>query len=1011
MFLQAAELSPGEIKAYRKWAFTVTLCDPDNDPFFSVDTAASWMTSSGYQLHVLHEDLVASTPRLAPEDASTKQLKAFRNYILGEEYQTHPFFSLENPEKWIGPDAFQAYIDTHAEPRNLRNEFSPHSSRAPSRASSSISMAPSRASSRVSFVPSSRASSPVSYSTSDIPSFADFSRSDSPISNHESDLPSRPSSSMSVIEIYDSDSENGKSLGDPAIPAQSGNSITRIQPKVENDPLIIPPAHISSNSLAPNITRKKGKVAPAQISVTRQLKVDEIIRFTSVPPTFDVPRNSAAILLDLSGLSNLLMKGGKIIPVDRFVRAENQESWDGSSGHAKGDVIVYGFFPDLKEGVLCRRVDLTCNGVDVCEFLDPALFAGLERFEADEAAMRELWIHELDQNEAEAASPWDIIARIKNSKCKIQCDGTPVLVVLQNPSTYGKNYFVGCSQWTRSAEMGDHLYWAMPPNVDEDVLRFVMENGGRLPTAPTTMNPNCILTVHPRIGLTHCPFSHIIDGEIRPAKLQRRRCGSKMIIHVPVEQSPTTLHKAIVILRNPHNHPMHPRAKPSANDKFKLSTAVEAVGLNGLTVQKLLDAPSTSSIYDGKRVAESSPAFTNTRKVRQLIIEKKKAEHPNGLGWEGVLYHLNREMKLPKSERYIHTAMSKNGFRLVVTMHPQIVMLIHKILSLIIDFTFKRVEGKMDEWEVVGFVDGIEKRYTLASLYCDTKNKEAFTQLFIEFFDTVFAGIKSLQEEMKLDRHRTDLQEQVVAMRGEVDAEKAIRREWAVRRLELDKEIERLRKGGLAGVRLKGRRPTERPSGEEAPSADISPTSTDCGAVASVPTANLTQQFGVPAIDETSTMVHNSQPAVDPNPSLSTWDQESFDEFLASFAYSGPVPLNATYGGSYGPLSGNFDQSDSAAFHTQPDDTDELQYFGLTTDYSTGLANVQEWPEFINGGPNLNIDRSASDAFQAQSNMNGLEYFGPHTEYTTSVAADGQTLPQLHDGDQSPPALDNVYRP
>jgi hypothetical protein len=71
-----------------------------------------------------------------------------------------------------------------------------------------------------------------------------------------------------------------------------------------------------------------------------------------------------------------------------------------------------------------------------------------------------------------------------------------------------------------------------------------------------------------------------------------------------------------------------------------------------------------------------------------------------------VLYHLNtREAKLPKAEQYIHTAMSKNGFRLVVTMHPQIAILIHKILSLNIDFTFKRVEGKIDEWEVVGMVD------------------------------------------------------------------------------------------------------------------------------------------------------------------------------------------------------------------------------------------------------------------------------------------------------------------
>jgi hypothetical protein len=109
----------------------------------------------------------------------------------------------------------------------------------------------------------------------------------------------------------------------------------------------------------------------------------------------------------------------------------------------------------------------------------------------------------------------------------------------------------------------------------------------------------------------------------------------------------------------------------------------------------------------------------------------------------GVLYELcEREIKLPKEECYIHTAMDKNGFRLVVTMHPYIVMFIHQILSLTIDYTFKRVEGDMDEWEVAGFLDRFLRRecdpisseflvvqselgLTFASLYCDKKNTPA----------------------------------------------------------------------------------------------------------------------------------------------------------------------------------------------------------------------------------------------------------------------------------------------
>ncbi|KAJ7090162.1 hypothetical protein C8R44DRAFT_720299 [Mycena epipterygia] len=209
-----------------------------------------------------------------------------------------------------------------------------------------------------------------------------------------------------------------------------------------------------------------------------------------------------------------------------------------------------------------------------------------------------------------------------------------------------------------------------------------------------------------------------------------------MLIFIPVDSD--AVNTALVVLINAHNHPAHPKAKPSTEDKLKLGKAVEAAGLTGLTMNKLLNAASTSLVYNGERVSESSPAFTARRKVRDFIVEEKKKEHPRGMGWDGVMYQLSvREVKLLKAERYIHTALSKNGFRLVVTMHPQIGMFIHKLLSLNIDYTFKRVKGAMDEWEVVGFLDRFKHRLTFASLFCDKKSDEAFAQLFAELFDTI----------------------------------------------------------------------------------------------------------------------------------------------------------------------------------------------------------------------------------------------------------------------------------
>jgi hypothetical protein len=70
-----------------------------------------------------------------------------------------------------------------------------------------------------------------------------------------------------------------------------------------------------------------------------------------------------------------------------------------------------------------------------------------------------------------------------------------------------------------------------------------------------------------------------------------------MIIYVPVEELPAIRHKALVVLEYPHNHPMHPMSKPSTEDKLKFKTALNAAGLDGLTVQKLLNSSFSTLHY------------------------------------------------------------------------------------------------------------------------------------------------------------------------------------------------------------------------------------------------------------------------------------------------------------------------------------------------------------------------------------------------------------------------------
>ncbi|KAJ7809326.1 hypothetical protein B0H14DRAFT_3759928 [Mycena olivaceomarginata] len=302
--------------------------------------------------------------------------------ILGEVYRGHLFFDLDNTDAWINSIAFQAYMNTiNGTYDEYRTQNStPFSSRAPSRAGSSsssransvFSLAGSRPSSRASFIPPSRAPS---------------SRASSPCDKD-------------VIVISDSDSD-----GFPATV-----SAPLVVPKIEPlpaPPLLIPPP------IAP--TRAKGrkgkqKAASSKIQLTREEAVDEIIELSSIPSTWAVPRIPTAYRVDLSHALDLLKVGNRTLKIDRYLRKEDQDSWGGSGGHSI-DALVTGLFPGQTEALKCRRSHLKCNGVWTCEFIDPSLFAGCERYEPDAAAMRELWKHELDANEREAASAPGIISR------------------------------------------------------------------------------------------------------------------------------------------------------------------------------------------------------------------------------------------------------------------------------------------------------------------------------------------------------------------------------------------------------------------------------------------------------------------------------------------------------------------------------------------------------------------------------------------------------------------------
>jgi hypothetical protein len=95
-----------------------------------------------------------------------------------------------------------------------------------------------------------------------------------------------------------------------------------------------------------------------------------------------------------------------------------------------------------------------------------------------------------------------------------------------------------------------------------------------------------------------------------------------------------------------------------------------------------------------------------------VTITRHSAFFLSLLTWHvGLVHeHIERESKLPDKERYIHTVMTKGDIKIAVTMHPTIANIMHAVAYLCIDYTFKRVSGELNEWEIAGFSERLKRR-------------------------------------------------------------------------------------------------------------------------------------------------------------------------------------------------------------------------------------------------------------------------------------------------------------
>ncbi|KAJ6598126.1 hypothetical protein DFH09DRAFT_1394058 [Mycena vulgaris] len=324
--------------------------------------------------------------------------------------------------------------------------------------------------------------------------------------------------------------------------------------------------------------------------------------------------------------------------------------------------------------------------------------------------------------------------------------------------------------WTGNEFTMSHRTYVIPYNVDETLLEKLFANKPLANDKSVDTKP-CSRIVHPYIGgkLRFCRYPHIIDGSaVTDCPIVHRACPSKLTFCIPIDPA---MRKVLLFHPKgvPHNHPIPPPLKLSHGSKKKYRECVAAVGLIGCTVAKVDNgisffdrsilspadnlASSTQLLLDGQMPGQFTPALQGSRIKRDIIREEKKKIYPARLGIPGRIcsifhrgdsltsapgaYQLYREdLAKPMDERYIHRFQHMPGGGLIIfTCFTALPTLLDDTEVKVFedDTTFKRIQGDLDEWEVVIFYNALKRAITLARAYINRSDTKFFELLFDMF--------------------------------------------------------------------------------------------------------------------------------------------------------------------------------------------------------------------------------------------------------------------------------------
>ncbi|KAJ7884810.1 hypothetical protein B0H14DRAFT_1379096 [Mycena olivaceomarginata] len=171
----------------------------------------------------------------------------------------------------------------------------------------------------------------------------------------------------------------------------------------------------------------------------------------------------------------------------------------------------------------------------------------------------------------------------------------------------------------------------------------------------------------------------------------------------------------------------------AAQEKYK--ECVRAVGGVGATVAKVNNAPSTKQLLGGKTPAGFAPGLHSKPAKAKIIAKIKRQLFPNGTDAAGVFKFYLDGLTKPLPERYIHSYLTTpDGGICILTCVPYLLKLLDDpgVRAFDDDTTYKRIEGKMNEWELRLFAQIVARAASVVRAFINRGSTDFFEMVFDE---------------------------------------------------------------------------------------------------------------------------------------------------------------------------------------------------------------------------------------------------------------------------------------